>query len=76
MGKVVSPFARNLVLKSGLTLIAVGLLSVVVLLLDNHGLSDTLPFILYLIAYIAIPAGLIFCLVGVVVNLLRARSQK
>jgi hypothetical protein len=72
----VSPFTRNLVLKSGLALVAVGLLSVVVLLLYNQGLEDTLPFALYLIAYVAIPVGLLICLVGVVVNLLRARSQE
>jgi hypothetical protein len=71
-----NPFGRNLVLKSGLSLIGVGLLSIVVLLLYNHGLEDTLPLALYLIAYIAIPVGLLFWLVGVVVNLLRARSQE
>jgi hypothetical protein len=71
-----NPFARNLVLKSGLSLIGIGLLSIVVLLLYNHGLEDMLPLALYLIAYIAIPVGVLFCLVGVVVNLLRARSQE
>jgi hypothetical protein len=69
-------FALNLVLRFGLTIFAVGLLSLVFLLIYNHGLEDTLPFTLYLIAFVAVPVALAFCLAGVVVNLVRGRSQR
>jgi hypothetical protein len=69
------PFTRNLVLRFGLAITAVGLLSTVLLLIYNHGLEDTLPFTLYLIAFVALPVGLVLCLAGVIVNLVRARSK-
>jgi hypothetical protein len=61
-------FAQNLALRSGLTLSIIGLLSVAMLLIYNHGLEDTLPFILYLIAFTTIPLGLILCIAGVAVS--------
>ncbi len=71
-----NPFTRNLVLRSGLSTVAIGVLALVSLLIYNHGLEDTFPFVLYLIAWVAIPIGVAFCLAGVVVNLVRGRSQR
>jgi hypothetical protein len=69
-------FSGNFALKSGLTVFAVGVLSVALLLIYNHGLEDTLPLVLYLIAFAAIPLGVVLCLIGLVVNLLRSRAHK
>jgi len=49
--------ARNRVFRFGLSLIGVGALAIFSILIYGHGLEDTLPFVLYFIAWITIPAG-------------------
>ena len=70
------PLARNLAFRSGLAMCAFGLFAIVLLLVYDHGLEDTLPFALYLFAAVAIPAGLAFCLGSVAVNLIRGRLRR
>ena len=66
--------ARNRVFRFGLSLIGVGALAIFSILIYGHGLEDTLPFVLYFIAWITIPAGLLVCLSGIVLVLVRGRQ--
>jgi hypothetical protein len=66
----------KLLLRFGLTLIAIGAVALVALVIYNHGLEDTLPFFLYLIAWVAVPIGSLCCLVAMGLRLLRRRSQQ
>jgi hypothetical protein len=70
------PFKGNLALRFGITLFVIGALALLLLLVYNHGLEDTFPLILYTIAYVAISVGLLLCLVGVAINLVRHRSAE
>jgi ABC-type sulfate transport system permease subunit len=63
------------ILRTGLALIAIGVLAVVSLLIYNRGLEDTVPFILYLAAWSAIPLGVLLCLVAVCLNLIKGRGN-
>jgi hypothetical protein len=64
---------RNRVFRFGLSLLGVGVMAICSILIYGHGLEDTLPFILYFAAWITIPAGLLFCLTGIV--LARRKGQ-
>lgn len=66
---------RNLVLRFGLMIFAMGALALLLLLIYNHGLEDALALALYTIAYVSIPVGLLLCLLGVVINFVRRRSM-
>jgi hypothetical protein len=69
------PTKQRPVLRSGLALIAIGVLAVVSLLIHNRGLEDTVPFVLYLVAWSTIPLGLLLCLVAVCLNLIKGRPN-
>jgi hypothetical protein len=64
---------RNLLLRFGLTIFTIGTLALVLLLAYNHGLEDTFPLTLYLIAWFAIPTGLLLCLIGALIKFVRRR---
>jgi hypothetical protein len=67
--------ARNRLFRFGLSRISVGALAIFSMLIYDHGLEDTLPFVLYFIAWITVPAGLLFCLTGVLLVLVRGRQH-
>jgi hypothetical protein len=52
-----------------------GLLALASLFIYNHGLEETLPFILYTIAAVTIPLGLMLCILGVIFNRVRRSAQ-
>jgi hypothetical protein len=66
---------RNPLLRLGLTLIAVGVAALTGLLVFNHGLEDTLPFVLYITVWLAVPVGSLCCLIALCLNLVRARKS-
>lgn len=70
------PITQSLVFRFVLVLITIGILALVCLLAYNHGLEDTLPFVLYFIAWTTIPAGTVCCLVAVSLSLRRGRSRQ
>jgi hypothetical protein len=39
-------------------------------------LEDTLPLILYTVTYVAVPVGLLLCLVGVAIKVVRRSSAE
>jgi uncharacterized membrane protein len=61
-------FEHNPVLRVGYALSAFGVLALSSLFLYNHGLEDTLAFILYMITAVAIPLGLMLCIIGIAFN--------
>jgi hypothetical protein len=66
----------NPVLAIGSAVTAIGVLALAFLFICNHGLEDTLPFILYMIGGVAIPLGLMLCIIGVAFNWVwRARHR-
>ncbi|MEI9975674.1 MAG: hypothetical protein WDO73_28595 [Ignavibacteriota bacterium] len=65
----------NPLLRFGLAIGATGALALILLLAYNHGLEDTLPFVLYLICWTTIPLALLLCLAGIGYNLFRSRSR-
>jgi hypothetical protein len=69
------PTKQRPILRSGLVLIAIGVLAVVSLLIYNRGLEDTVPFVLYLVAWSAVPLGVLLCLVAVCLNLIKGRPN-
>lgn len=66
---------RNRLLRIGLWFGGIGVLALLLLLVYNHGLEDTLPLVLYLICWLTIPVGLLLCAIGVGYNLFRVRSR-
>ena len=69
------PTTHRPLLRSGLALIAIGAFAIVSLLIYKRGLEDKVPFILYLVAWSAIPLGVLLCLVAVCLNLIKGRPN-
>jgi hypothetical protein len=67
---------RNRVFRIGLSLVSLGALAIVLILTYNHSLEDSLPFVLYFIAWITIPAGFLICLTGIVLVLVRGSQHR
>jgi hypothetical protein len=64
-------------LKFGLSILAIGILALIWLLFfTGDQLDETWPPLLYTTAYVAIPGGLLICLVGMALNLVDRRSNR
>jgi hypothetical protein len=70
-------FTPNLELKFGLSVLAVGIVALIILLFFTGDLIGA-PWapLSYKIAYLAIPAGLLICLFGVAINLVDRSTRR